>query len=123
MSFDTHSLSAGPDLPIPRSERPWARQLAPGRGRRAELALDPGELRRVAQQLVLGARALDRLLERRADLAEGEADALSLGAPLKTLDEEIAELRSSDKVDAELEALKASLAKRSNGGEAEKKEG
>jgi phage shock protein A len=32
----------------------------------------------------------------------------------KTLDEEIAELRSSDKVDAELEALKASLAKRSN---------
>lgn len=58
------------------------------------------------------------VLERRADLAEGHADALSLGAPPKTLDEEISELRNSEKVDAELEALKASLAKRSNGGKA-----
>ena len=47
------------------------------------------------------------VLERHADLAEGHADALSLGAPPKTLDEEIAELRNADKVDAELEALKA----------------
>ena len=46
------------------------------------------------------------VLERHADLAEGQADALSLGAPPKTLDEEIAELRNADKVDAELEALK-----------------
>ena len=60
------------------------------------------------------------VLERRADLAEGEADALSLGTPLKTLDEEINELRNADKVDAELEALRASIAKRSNGGEAKK---
>ncbi len=60
------------------------------------------------------------VLERRADLAEGHADALSLGAPPKTLDEEIAELRNSEKVDAELEALKASLARRSNGGKAAK---
>lgn len=58
------------------------------------------------------------VLERRADLAEGRADALSLGGQPKTLDEEISELRNSEKVDAELEALKASLAKRSNGGEA-----
>ena len=62
------------------------------------------------------------VLERHADLAEGHADALSLGAPPKTLDEEISELRNSDKVDAELEALKASLSKRTNGGEAAKKE-
>src|SRR5829696_8586286 len=61
------------------------------------------------------------VLERRADMAEGHADALSLGGPPKTLDEEISELRNSDKVDAELEALKASLAKRTNGGEAENK--
>ena len=61
--------------------------------------------------------------ERHADLAEGHADALSLGAPPRTLDDEIAELRASDKVDAELEALKASLAKRTNGGEAGSKEG
>jgi phage shock protein A len=63
------------------------------------------------------------VLERRADLAEGEADALSLGGPPKSLDEEIAELRNADKVDAELEALKASLARRTNGGAAETKEG
>jgi phage shock protein A len=47
------------------------------------------------------------VLERRADFAEGRADALTLGGPGKTLEEEIAELRSSEKVDAELEALKA----------------
>jgi phage shock protein A len=47
------------------------------------------------------------VLERRADLAEGRADAMSLGGPGKTLDEEIAELRNSEKVDAELAALKA----------------
>ena len=63
------------------------------------------------------------VLERHADLAEGQADALSLGAPPRTLDDEIAELRASDKVDAELEALKANLAKRTNGGEAGKQEG
>ncbi|GGE77750.1 phage shock protein PspA [Sphingomonas prati] len=47
------------------------------------------------------------VLERRVDWAEGRADAMSLGAPPKSLEEEIAELRSSDAVDAELEALKA----------------
>ena len=47
------------------------------------------------------------LLERRVDFAEGRAEAAGMGAAPKTLDEEIAELRSSDKVDAELAALKA----------------
>ena len=51
------------------------------------------------------------VLERRVDLAEGRADAAGLGSAPKSLDEEIAELRSSEKVDAELEALKARLAK------------
>lgn len=51
------------------------------------------------------------LLERRVDFAEGRADALSLGGPQKTLEEEIAELKSSDKVDAELAALKAKIGK------------
>jgi len=50
------------------------------------------------------------LLERRVDYAEGRADAAGLGAAPKTLEEEIAELRSSDKVDAELAALKAKTA-------------
>ena len=47
------------------------------------------------------------LLERRVDYAEGRAEAAGMGGAPKTLEEEIAELRSSDKVDAELAALKA----------------
>ena len=50
------------------------------------------------------------MLERRVDLAEGRADAAAMGAAPKSLDEEIAELRSSEKVEAELEALKAKAA-------------
>jgi phage shock protein A len=55
------------------------------------------------------------MLERHADLAEGRADALALGAPPRSLEEEIAELRNEEKVQAELEALKARL---NNGKEA-----
>ena len=51
------------------------------------------------------------MLERRVDEAEGRADAMGLGALPKTLDDEIAELRASDKIDAELAALKARLSK------------
>jgi phage shock protein A len=50
-------------------------------------------------------------LERRVDFAEGRADAAGMGSAPKSLDEEIAELRSSEKVDAELEALKARMGK------------
>ena len=49
------------------------------------------------------------LLERRADFAEGRAEALGMTGP-KSLEEEIAELRSTDVVDAELIAIKAALA-------------
>ena len=49
------------------------------------------------------------LLERHADFAEGRADALGLAGP-KSLEEEIAELRADETVDAELDALKAALA-------------
>ena len=48
------------------------------------------------------------LLERRADFAEGRADALGMTGP-KSLEEEIAELKSAESVDAELEAMKAAL--------------
>ena len=51
-------------------------------------------------------------LERRVDMAEGRAEAAGLGSIPKTLDEEIAELRTSEKVDAELEALKKRVAKK-----------
>ena len=50
-------------------------------------------------------------LERRVDWAEGRADAAGMGAAPKSLEEEIAELRSADKVDAELEALKARMSR------------
>jgi phage shock protein A len=50
-------------------------------------------------------------LERRVDFAEGRADAAAMGAAPKSLEEEIAELKSSEKVDAELEALKARMGK------------
>ncbi|MBX9882092.1 MAG: phage shock protein PspA [Sphingomonas sp.] len=50
-------------------------------------------------------------LERRVDMAEGRADAAGLGAAPKTLEEEIAELRATDKVEAELAALKARMGK------------
>lgn len=52
------------------------------------------------------------MLERRVDWAEGRADAAGMGAQPKSLEEEIAELRSSDKVEAELAALKAKAADR-----------
>ena len=49
------------------------------------------------------------VLERRADLAEGRAEAAGMGQQGKSLEDEIAELRQSDKIDAELAALKARL--------------
>ena len=66
------------------------------------------------RQVYAGPKAAEALagfdvLERRADYAEGQADALALAAP-KTLEEEIAELRSSEQVDAELAAMKAARA-------------
>ncbi|EQB13847.1 phage shock protein PspA [Sphingobium lactosutens] len=51
------------------------------------------------------------MLERRVDMAEGRADAMGMGQQPKTLEEEIAELKTADKVDADLAALKASMNK------------
>ena len=67
-----------------------------------------------ARELLNGNRTEDAfskfdVLERRADFAEGRADALGMTGP-KSLEEEIAELKSSEKVDAELEAMKAAMA-------------
>ena len=64
-----------------------------------------------AREIMSGSRTEDafsrfELLERRADFAEGRADALGMTGP-KSLEEEIAELKASEKVDAELEAMKA----------------
>ena len=75
------------------------------------LRLESAVARAKAREMTHGARteeAFSRfaLLERRADLAEGMADALGLTGP-KSLQEEIAELHAADKVEAELAAMKA----------------
>ena len=72
-----------------------------------------------AREAYAGERVQDafsrfEILERRADLAEGRADVMGLGGNPKTLEEEIAELKSSEKVDAALEALKAKTAGKAN---------
>lgn len=49
------------------------------------------------------------VMERRVDMAEGRADVFELGKT-RTLADEIADLRTDDAVDAELEAMKARVA-------------
>jgi phage shock protein A len=66
-----------------------------------------------AREVMHGSRTEDafakfEILERRADFAEGRADALALTGP-KSLEEEIAELKAAEAVDAELSAMKAAL--------------
>ena len=66
-----------------------------------------------AREMMNGSRTEDAfskfdMLERRADFAEGRADALGMTGP-KSLEEEIAELKAAELVDAELEAMKAAL--------------
>ena len=61
-----------------------------------------------AREIMSGSRTEDafsrfELLERRADFAEGRADALGIGG----LEDEIAQLKASEAIDAELEAMKA----------------
>ena len=76
--------------------------------------LESAVTRARAREVMNGSRTEDafsrfEVLERRADFAEGRADALGMTGP-KSLEEEIAELRASEKVDAELEAMKAARA-------------
>ena len=60
-----------------------------------------------AGERVQDAFARFEMLERRVDLTEGRADAMGMGTQPKSLEEEIAELESNDKVEAELARLKA----------------
>jgi phage shock protein A len=64
-----------------------------------------------AREAMHGSRAQDafarfELLERRADFAEGRAEALGIGS----LEDEIEQLKADETIDAELEAMKAALA-------------
>ena len=79
-----------------------------------ETRIDSANQRLKMREAYAGERTKDAfsrfdILEREADLAEGRADAMNMGN-VKTLDEEIAELRTSEKIDAELEAMKAKIA-------------
>ena len=90
-------------------------KLREARARQNAIAtrLESAVSRARAREVLHGGRTEDafskfEVLERRADFAEGRADALGMTGP-KSLEEEIAELQASDKVDAELEAMKAAL--------------
>ena len=68
-----------------------------------------------AREVMHGSRTLDafskfEILERRADFAEGRCEALGI----TSLEDEIDQLRANEKIDAELEAMKAALKARAN---------
>ena len=93
-------------------------KLREARARQNAIAarIESAVARAKAREVMHGSRTLDafakfEVLERRADFAEGRAEALGLTGP-KSLEEEIAELKAAEKVDAELEAMKAALAAR-----------
>jgi phage shock protein A len=80
--------------------------------------LESAVTRAKARELLNGNRTEDafsrfEVLERRADFAEGRTEAMGMTGP-KSLEEEIFDLKTSDKVDAELEAMKAALAAKGN---------
>ncbi len=90
-------------------------KLREARARQNAIAnrIESAVTRAKARELLNGSRTEDafsrfEILERRADFAEGRADALGMTGP-KSLEEEISELRANEKVDAELEAMKAAL--------------
>ena len=93
-------------------------KLREARARQNAIAsrIESAVARAKAREVMHGSRTLEafakfEVLERRADFAEGRADALGLTGP-KSLEEEIAELKAAEKVDAELEAMKAAIAAR-----------
>jgi len=68
-----------------------------------------------AREVMNGSRTLDafskfELLERRADFAEGRCEALGI----TSLEDEIDQLKASESIDAELEAMKGALKARAN---------
>jgi phage shock protein A len=92
-------------------------KLREARARQNAIAarLESAVTRARAREIMHGSRTADafakfELLERRADFAEGRAEALGI----TTLEDEIDQLQASETVDAELEAMKAALKARTN---------
>ena len=93
-------------------------KLAEARARQQAIAarMESALTRARAREVMHGARTEQalagfELLEREVEWAEGRAEALGMTGP-KSLEEEIAELKAAEKVDAELTAMKAALAAR-----------
>ena len=92
-------------------------KLREARARQSAIAhrIERAMTRARANELLHGGRTQDafskfEILERRADFAEGRAEALGMGS----LEDEIDQLRASEAIDAELEAMKAALAARNH---------
>jgi len=93
------------------------RKLREARARQNAIAVrfESAVTRAKAREMMHGSRTEDafskfELLERRADFAEGRAEALGISS----LEDEIHELQAAESVDRELEAMKAALAARVN---------
>ena len=92
-------------------------KLSEARARQNAIAarFESAVTRAKAREAMNGSRTLDAfskfdILERRADFAEGRCDALGI----TSLEDEIDQLRANEKIDAELEAMKAALKARAN---------
>jgi phage shock protein A len=107
------SLSANEtDIAKLESKLREARQRQNALIQRIEAANDRSKMR----QMYKGPRIEEafskfEIIERRADMAEGRADAFALGGPARSLDDEFNDLREGDAVAAELAAMKARLNK------------
>ena len=94
-------------------------KLREARSRQSSISvrLESAENKIRLRDMFAGARTQDAFsrfdeLERRVDLAEGRAEAMGMGSSVPSLEDEISALQTSDKVDAELEAMKAALKKK-----------
>jgi len=92
-------------------------KLREARGRQNAIAarFESAVTRARTNEMMHGSRTLDafskfEILERRADFAEGRAEALGI----TSLEDEIHELKATEAVDRELEAMKAALKARMN---------
>jgi phage shock protein A len=92
-------------------------KLREARGRQNAIAarFESALTRAKAREIMHGSRTQDafakfELLERRADFAEGRCEALGISS----LEDEIDQLKASEAIDAELEAMKAALKTRAN---------
>ena len=105
--IDEALLASEADIAKLQAKLREARVRQSGIATRMETAHNRVRMREMyAGERVRGAFSGFGLLERDADLAEGEAEALLLAAP-RTLEEEIAELKVAERVERELEAMKA----------------